>query len=205
MAKGKRVAARASYWRYGAIALFALGASFFAQGAYMQSKAWLAQWLIERAWQQSLAAPGANIPPWYYADTHVVAKLTVPHLALERFVLAGSSGRNLAFAPTHDEAFGPLGGEGASVIAAHNDTHFAFLRHVQVGDELSLTLRDGRTLSYRIASKQVVHQSDTQAAAASGLHLVTCYPFNSPVAGTDLRLLVSASLISSSSRSTTNA
>ncbi|MEO2281751.1 class GN sortase [Pseudoalteromonas pernae] len=188
------------------VGAFILGASFFAHGTYMQAKAWLAQALIERAWQQSLERQGADVAPWYYADTHVVAKLAVPKLDIERYVLAGSSGRNLAFAPAHDLASSPLGEQGGSVIAAHNDTHFAFLRHVKVGDEVVLTLRDGHTERYRITAKQVVHESDTDLAMSDGLHLVTCYPFNSPVAGTDLRLLVSASrLMSSSSISTTTA
>ena len=185
--------------------LFTLGASFLAHGTYMQAKAWLAQALIERAWQQSLARQGANIAPWYYADTYVVAKLAVPTLKIERFVLSGSSGRNLAFAPAHDLASQPLGSQGGSVIAAHNDTHFAFLRHVKVGDEVTLTLRNGSTERYRITAKQVVHQTDTHLAGVDGLHLVTCYPFNSPVSGTERRLLVSAVKVSSSSKSTTTA
>ncbi|TLX49333.1 class GN sortase [Pseudoalteromonas ruthenica] len=189
--------------RYALYGVFALGLLLFIQGGYVQAKAWLAQHLIERAWQQSLIRQGAAVAPWYYADTHVVAKLSVPDLALERYVLAGASGRNLAFGPAHALASSPLGSDGSSVIAAHNDTHFAFLRHVQVGDTLVLSLADGRQLSYRIEQKQVVHQEQTAAASAPGLHLVTCYPFNSPASGTDLRLLVSASLISSSSKSTT--
>ncbi|MFY8274383.1 class GN sortase [Pseudoalteromonas sp. SSDWG2] len=188
------------------IGLLLLGASFFAHGAYMQGKAWLAQQLIERAWQQSVQNQGAHVAPWYYADTHVVAKLSVPSLAIERYVLSGSSGRNLAFAPAHDLASAPLTEHGGSVIAAHNDTHFAFLRHVGVGDEIELTLSNGKTQRYRVDSKQVVHQSETELASRDGLHLVTCYPFNSPVSGTELRLLVSASkLSSSSSKSTTTA
>ncbi|WP_462157477.1 class GN sortase [Pseudoalteromonas sp. GB56] len=192
--------------RLALMGVFILGASFFAHGTYMQAKAWLAQALIEHAWQQSLERQGADVAPWYYADTHVVAKLAVPTLDIERFVLSGSSGRNLAFAPAHDLASSPLGEEGGSVIAAHNDTHFAFLRHVKVGDEVLLTLRDGHTERYRITAKQVVHESETDLAMSDGLHLVTCYPFNSPVSGTELRLLVSAvSVSSSSSKSTTTA
>lgn len=189
------------------IALLALlaGGALLAKASYMQGKAWLAQALIEQAWQQGLAQKGGKHKPWYYADGHVTAKLNVPALGVERYILAGASGRNLAFAPAHALASSPLGEKGASVIAAHNDTHFAFLPNLVTGDELTLTLLDGTVHRYRVTQSQVVHQNDTHLADKHALYLVTCYPFESLAAGTPWRLLVEAVPVGSSSKSTTSA
>jgi len=51
------------------IGLLALGLSLFGHGVYMQAKAWLAQVLIEQAWQTALKSPNKKIKPWFYADS----------------------------------------------------------------------------------------------------------------------------------------
>nr|MDC2856041.1 hypothetical protein [Ningiella sp. W23] len=43
------------------IGLLALGLSLFGHGAYMQAKAWLAQVLIEQAWQTTLKSPNKKL------------------------------------------------------------------------------------------------------------------------------------------------
>ena len=67
----------------------------------MQAKAWLAQALIESAWQQALQSPNEQVRPWFYADGYVTAHINWPSQQQELTVLAGASGRNLAFAPGH--------------------------------------------------------------------------------------------------------
>ncbi|WP_347814587.1 hypothetical protein [Pseudoalteromonas sp. APM04] len=46
--------------------LLIAGLSLFGHGLYMQAKAWLAQVLIEHAWQQALAEPGKKVKPWFF-------------------------------------------------------------------------------------------------------------------------------------------
>ena len=58
--------------------LLIAGLSLFGHGVYMQAKAWLAQVLIEHAWQQALAEPGKKVKPWFYADSFVTAQLHFP-------------------------------------------------------------------------------------------------------------------------------
>jgi len=84
------------------IALLALGAWQFGQGAWIEAKAWLAQALIGRAWAKTLAGH-RNVKPWPWADTWPVARLSVPALGIERYVLAGTSGAAMAFGPGHVE------------------------------------------------------------------------------------------------------
>lgn len=68
-----------------------------ADAGWIHAKAALAQWLLERSWQQGLAQ-GEAPPPWPWADTRPVARLLRPDGGMQ-IVLAGDSGRVLAFGP----------------------------------------------------------------------------------------------------------
>ena len=182
-----------------------LGVGLFTHGSYIQAKAWLAQHLIEQAWQQALVTPNEQVKPWFYADSYVTAQLNWPSQGKTLSILAGASGRNLAFAPSHYLPSGELGSQHGSLIAGHNDTHFAFLQNVKVGEQFSLQTQSGNIVYYQVRNIEVIHQSQHAFLERSGLYLLTCYPFDSLASGTELRLLVSADKVSSStSTSTTN-
>lgn len=183
------------------IGLLILGLSLFGHGVYMQAKAMLAQWLIEQAWQAALKSPNKKVKPWFYADSYPTAQLIWPAHNKTLTVLSGASGRNLAFAPSHFLPAGVLGGaqfgnqEGA-LIAGHNDTHFAFLKNAKVGEQFTLQLQNGQVQHYAVTKVEVIHQSQNAFLQTPGLYLLTCYPFDSLAAGTDLRWLVSAKISS---------
>src|SRR5882762_7872122 len=80
--------------------LVALGTWELGRGAWIQAKAWLAQSLIAHAWTRTLSGE-RQAKPWPWADTWPVARLTVPRLGIERYVLAGADGAAMAFAPGH--------------------------------------------------------------------------------------------------------
>ena len=102
------------------------------QGAYIPAKAWLAQELMQRAWNR--AGTGDQQPvPWPWADTWPVARLSALAGDVDLIVLAGGSDRTLAFGPGHLSASAFPGTQGNSVIAGHRDTHFNFLQHLDVG------------------------------------------------------------------------
>jgi sortase A len=176
----------------GAAALFFLCLSLSA--AWIPIKADLAQWLIERSWRAGVAG-GTTKPPWPWADTRPAAVLIVPRLGIRQFVLEGSSGRNLAFGPVFLD--GTLDGADR-VISGHRDTHFRFLRELRAGDRLQLT---GRAASrwFEVRSLEVVDSRDRELVIEPGverLSLVTCYPFDDPVAGGPLRYVVTAAPVS---------
>jgi sortase A len=80
------------------------------------------------------------------------------------------------------------------VINGHRDTHFRFLRKLQIGDRLRLSDRDGDRW-YAVAELEVVdsrHYDLIIDGASERLSLVTCYPFDSPAAGGPLRYVVTA-------------
>ena len=177
-----------------ALLLLCLGLWQFGQGAWIHAKAWLAQALIERAWSRTLAGE-AMAKPWPWADTWPVARLRAPRLGVARDVLAGANGRSIAFGPGH--LFGtPLPGQaGNSVVAAHRDTHFRFLRQLAAGDEFVVQMADGRRRRYRVAQSAVVDKRDldpVRQGDGTRLTLVTCYPFDALRAGGPLRYVVTA-------------
>ena len=177
----------------------------FAHGAYIQAKAWLAQVLIAQAWQQTLAG-GNEVRPWGWADTWPVAKMSVPSQKQEIYVLAGSNGRTIAFGPGHVSGTALPGQVGNSVIGAHRDTHFAFLRYLQQGDEITLQDTQGRVARYRVTGHQVVDKTDTwvmrQDRGARQLTLVTCYPFDALTTGGRLRYMVTAEAVVEKNKNT---
>lgn len=182
--------------------LLIAGLSLFGHGLYMQAKAWLAQVLIEHAWQQALAEPGKKVKPWFYADSFVTAQLHFPSHNKTLSVLGGASGRNLAFAPSHFLPAGELGNrQKGALIAGHNDTHFAFLQHAKVGDQFTMQLQSGDLQQYKVTAVDIIHQSQHDFLRTPGLYLLTCYPFDALASGTDLRLLVSAEISSPDSLS----
>ncbi len=174
--------------------LLLISALAFGQGAWIHAKAMLAQYLISDAWEQQLK--GTSKPrPWPWADTWPVARLQAPALGVDQFVLAGASGRTLAFGPGQVPGTALPGEPGNSVISGHRDTHFRWLRILRQGDELRVQGMDGGWRRYRVRAGEVVRETDTRILQPAGrdvLHLVTCYPFDALVPGGALRYVVTA-------------
>jgi sortase A len=178
----------------GAAALIGLGAWNLGHATYLHAKARLAQYLLQQAWADTRAGK-AQAKPWPWADTYPVARLTVPQQGVNLIVLAGASGRTMAFGPGHLDGT-PLPGEpGNSVLSAHRDTHFAFLRHARPGEALVVEAPGGRTRTFIVAETRVVDQHDLSVlrpTADAQLTLVTCYPFDAIRPGGPLRYVVIA-------------
>ncbi len=177
-----------------ALLLFGLGLWQLGGAAYIHAKAWLAHDWIAMAWARTLAGERAA-KPWPWADTWPVARLTVPRLSVDTFVLAGGSGRTLAFGPGHVDG-SPLPGEaGTSLIAGHRDTHFRFLADLLPGDDLLVEDRAGTTRRYRVTATDVVDARSVLIDAIGWgrrLVLTTCYPFEALTTGGPLRYVVFA-------------
>jgi sortase A len=166
--------------------LFAVaGALLFGDGIYIHAKALLAQVLLERAFDATVAT-GRTIKPWSWADTWPVARIEVKRIGARAIVLHGSSGQALAFGPGHLETTPQAGERGVAVYSAHRDTHFSFLKDVAIGDEIVVTRSDGKRFSYRATEASVVRFDASGIDPASdGYELVlsTCWPFDSVTPG----------------------
>lgn len=167
------------------------------QGCYIPAKAWMAQVLMQNAWTRS-GDSESKAKPWPWADTWPVARLTASSEEIDLIVLAGGSGRTLAFAPGHLSASALPGDAGNTVIAGHRDTHFQFLQDIGAGEVLTLESTGGQKFHYEVIATDIVDarigslQLDTDAAILS---LVTCYPFDANDPGGPLRYVVTASMV----------
>jgi sortase A len=164
------------------------------QGLYIHAKAVLAQELIESSWKRTLAGNEA-VKPWPWADTWPVARLDAPAQGVRLYVLDGASGRTLAFGPGHVTGTARPGESGNTVLSGHRDTHFRFLKEVQVGSVLAVEDHSGARHTYRVTGTQVVDKHDMHVLRHSDharLTLVTCYPFDAIVPGGPLRYVVVA-------------
>ena len=166
-------------------------------GAYIPAKAWLAQELMQRAWVRTGSGEG-RATPWPWADTWPVARLTAKAGEVDLIVLAGGSGRTLAFGPGHLSASAMPGEIGNTVIAGHRDTHFRFLADLEPGELLKVESDKGSKHLYRVIEAEVVDSRtgslllDTDVAILS---LVTCYPFDARESGGPLRYVVTARML----------
>lgn len=187
--------------------------------------------------EQSFKEKSLKTKPWPWADTYPVAKIHFYSGPTSRFgsqrqarqqelagtrqkklaaqplyVLAGASGRTMAFGPGHMSAT-PLPLEGGnSVITGHRDTHFAALQYLNPGDLIKVQTLEGQG-EYQVTATFIVHQSQTQIIESNyfassyfssnsiapsrqdQLTLITCYPFNSLVPNPTLRYVVSANRV----------
>lgn len=113
-----------------------------------------------------------SLPP------HVVAKLFYPRFGKQFFVLPNGDSNLMkgpvTLTPPPSRSF-----RGNSIIAAHRDLHFRFLKDVRVGDEFRVQSKDG-AYRYRVSRLDIVEISDRALLTPSRdrvLTLVTCYPF----------------------------
>ena len=152
--------------------------------AWIPAKARVAQFLLERSWDN--AREGIAPRPWPGADLHPLARLSIG--AESWIVLDGSSGRTLAFGPGHLPSSAPPGSPGICVIAGHRDTAFGKLAELRVGERAELTDARGQQSTYvvrRISRAGSPRWSTT--SPGDWLVLVTC------VAGSrEARLVVEA-------------
>ena len=174
-----------------------LGALLTSNGLYISTKAVIAQILLDKAWNSTLKS-GQPHRPWAWMDTVPVAKIDVPATKSSAIVLDTISGQALAFGPAHLPNSPLPGDPGISVIAAHKNTHFAFLKTLRSGDSISIQRADGQTYEFTMTHADIVHKDrsgipNTQLGANTAqIALVTCYPFDAVSFGGPMRYVVYA-------------
>jgi sortase A len=182
-----------------ATALFAVGMWELGHGIWIHAKAQLAQHLLQRAWERTLRGE-VDARPWPWADTAPVARLKVPAHGVDLIVLAGVSGRTLAFGPGYAPEGAAVGAPGTAIVTGHRDTHFRFLQRVRAGEEIILDAPGRAPARFRVEALSVVDsrtaviRSDSSSTA---LVLMTCFPFDALMPGGPLRYVVSARLADS--------
>lgn len=108
-----------------------------------------------------------------------VAKLIIPRLDAQLYVMEGDGERELRRGPGHLSGTAMPGARGNCVIAGHRDTHFRILKDIHKGDDIVLQTANAQYL-YRVKNIHVVLPKNTSAlqpTAGPVLNLITCYPF----------------------------
>lgn len=177
------------------------------QPIYLLAKAYYAQFLLQQAWQQTLIyhqnlehknKDTQTFHAWSWADGYPVAKLTYHTKSGDEnswVILAGMSGRNMAFAPSWLQSSAKPNSNGNTVISAHNDSHFSVFKQLTYGEFFSLTNQQGKTLKYQVNSLEITNKFNESAYEYSDnkqLTLITCYPFNSTPSPKNQRLIIKA-------------
>jgi sortase A len=175
--------------------LFVLGSWLIGQGAWIHVKALAAQWLLQHAWEETLTTQ-QPVKPWPWADTWPVGRLIVPRLSINQIILADVSGQSLAFGPgkvgngkfSDDDSQGLL-------LSGHRDTHFSFVRDIQLGERITVQTLQGNWRSFVVEHIEVVNSQTDQLLRypeEASLLLITCYPFDALLPGGPFRYVVKA-------------
>jgi sortase A len=167
------------------LVLIAAGTTFLFLGArdYFDSRA--GQYEAAREFERPVpdnpetraAVRPASIRGVNRGDT--LAKLKIPRLEAELYVIEGDGSRELRRGPGHLIGTAMPGAEGNCVIAGHRDTHFRVLKDIREGDDIVLQTDTGQYL-YRVRKTHIVSPEDTSAlrpTSNAALNLITCYPF----------------------------
>ena len=182
------------------VILFSTSLWQLATASWIQGKAIIAQQLLNHSWNKSLndltddKKPKTH-KPWPWADTWPVAKLIVPQHNIEQIILAGDSGNSLAFGPGHSFTSAKPNTSGTTIISAHRDTHFRFVKDLKINEMIFIQTTD-KTMTYQVYEIKIVNSKTFKLQPVRDrqtLVLVTCYPFDSLASGDSLRYLVYAS------------
>ena len=161
----------------GAVLLF-LGARDFFEWRFGQSE--VAQdFGSSVAVAQAASLPANAVAPSTPRRGDAVAKIVIPRLDTQLFVVEGDGTRELRRGPGHLIGTAMPGSNGNCVIAGHRDTHFRVLKDIRKGDDIVLETPSGEYL-YRVKSTRIVSPQNTSAlqpTSSPQLNLITCYPF----------------------------
>ncbi len=160
----------------GVVLLF-LGARDFLESRFGQSE-------VARDFDETPAPPPpspSNPAPAPVAPQlgEPVAKLIIPRLSTELYVVEGDGPAELRRGPGHVQQTVMPGGKGNCVIAGHRDTHFRILKDIRKGDDIVLETHNGEYL-YRVKNMRVISPTNLgplKPTSDAELNLITCYPF----------------------------
>lgn len=178
------------------IFLLVIGGGYFAyEGLKIELKAKVAQILLQHAWSKTLQT-GKHYQPWPSFDGKPILLLEIPNHNISQIVLSGgNSGQTLAFGPSwHEKSFLPYERK-VTIISAHRDTHFVYLKKLRVGEEIKLQDQYKKWHSYIIDDLFIINVQEEKITMENNdqhLLLVTCYPFDEIRSGTPYRYVVSA-------------
>lgn len=111
---------------------------------------------------------------------HALGRIEIPRVGVSAPILEGVDDRTIRRAVGHFPETPLPRAAGNMALAAHRTTLFRGLRHIRVGDEITITSPEG-AFRYTVERTWVVDPTDVSVLDRSAeriLTLVTCYPFD---------------------------
>ena len=91
-----------------------------------------------------------------------LAKLIIPRLDTELYVIEGDGPKELRRGPGHLIGTAMPGAKGNCIIAGHRDTHFRVLKDIKKGDDIVLQTKEGKYL-YQVREMKIVSPENTKS------------------------------------------
>ena len=123
---------------------------------------------------------GASLSPIAANQGDIMGRIEIPRLGMKIAILEGTTPRALRLGVGHIEGTAAPGEAGNIGIAGHRDTYFRALKDIRTSDEIQIQTAAGVS-RYEVDWVRIVEPDDVGVlapSAASGITLVTCYPFH---------------------------
>lgn len=120
-----------------------------------------------------------SLRPHISAEGDVIGEIKVDAVGLKAIVVQGDSARILQHAVGHLPDTALPGEPGNVALAGHRDTFFRPLRHIRLGDIITIDV-PGQQFRYKVDSTLVVTPRESrvlQPSTGRELILITCFPF----------------------------
>ncbi len=130
------------------------------------------------------------------AEGSYLGTISIPSLGRTIKIYEGTTEATLAKGVGHFRQSVMPGAADNSVLAGHRDTVFTHLGKVKIGEEITITTKDG-TFIYRVTRTRIVKANDKTVIVPTkyaSLTISTCYPFLYFGSAPD-RFIISAELI----------
>jgi len=140
---------------------------------------------LESQWNRLLGRGDSSIPEppapsSAPGERGVIGRVEIPRLQMSVMIREGLDSATLRSAVGHVPSTALPGRPGNVALAAHRDTYFLPLEHIQRGDHVRIQTRQG-SYEYVVEATQIVTPRDVWVLKASDqptLTLVTCFPFH---------------------------
>lgn len=176
--------------------LISAGMILVSKSVWIKGKALLAGLLLRGAWEQTVST-GQPVKAWPWADSRPIARMRVDRLGVDSIILEGDSGEVLAFGPGHITGSARPLANGNCVLVGHRDTSFNFLKNLERNDLIVISDDKNQLGTYMVQSTAIVSVSELyfKSTDEAWLTIITCYPFDAVLPGSDKRYVVFASLV----------
>lgn len=134
----------------------------------------------------------------------IIGRVEIPRLKLNVMIREGVDASTLRAAVGHIPSTSLPGGPGNVALAAHRDTYFLPLEHIETGDLIEVETHEG-SYKYVVESTQVVKPKEVWVLNARNhptLTLITCFPFRY-IGAAPQRFIVRAAQVGTGTKSLT--